>query len=270
MTFDLLRPRISLPIFCLFLISCTKVNVVGPQGPAGPPGDTGYLSKGAIQGSVYLFDVYGNPLPSDSGATVSIDNTSPLLQTITGINGGFTIPSVPSGTYDLTVAKQGFGTMRLLGFQNAGSASGTYAPQLKTAVIPQYTIKSASIDTLSVQGNPYSPVVPEIWAFLIVQVTDTAVLQFPVITYFYDSANVSPTHYLYYNSYAYSKKNDSTLWLGLEGSFSSSRLANAPYLYIMFAIDNPLSLSYVDENGTTIFPCEGSVSQVYKVYNNLK
>lgn len=266
----LARPRLLLGILFLYFISCSKVNVTGPQGTTGPPGDTVNASKGDVQGYVALYDVYGNPLSVDSGATVSIDHSSPAQQTVSGLDGSFTFTSLPSGNYNLTVSKSGFGTMRLIGFQNAGTATPTYTPQIKTAAIPPYTFGSGSADTLSEPGGPGYPRQQEIKATLKVHATDPAILQFPVMFYLFDSASVSPTHFLYQNYQSYSRLNDSTVSLAIQKIYSIARLDNAPYLYVAFAIDNPLSLSYTDENGIIIHPCVGSVSQVFKVFNNLK
>ena len=67
---------------CLLLFSCTKhVNVAGAQGPQGPQGNAGVSDSalGNIQGRVQLYDVNGNALANNSGATVlEIRKVSPI------------------------------------------------------------------------------------------------------------------------------------------------------------------------------------------------
>jgi hypothetical protein len=67
--------------------------------------------KGSIVGFAMLTDQYGNFLDDHSGITVYTEPGRKYAGK-TDINGRFEIKSVPTGTYNLSFEKEGFGTMK--------------------------------------------------------------------------------------------------------------------------------------------------------------
>jgi len=264
-----------LKISCLLLISffalhsCHKKDIVGPQGPQGPPGPAGTSSvlKGDIQGKVLLYDISGQIMADNSGATVSLEETSPLLQAVSATNGSFTIPSVHEGYFNLSVQKQGYGSMRYFNFANSGtvSASQTGPLELGQQMPAQYDIKQLKVDTGTFSnGQGYL-------TFTVILAHSQKVTN-PVIIYFNDSTGVG------------NFKNKSAIWAGFfqqddttlvyspydnKLSDASDKLSRADYIYLSVAIDNAKHLSYKDENGNQVYPDAGKPSPEVIVNNVL-
>jgi hypothetical protein len=260
----------ALPIcFALWLLSCTKtVNVVGAQGSQGPQGAPGGSdsSTGNIQGQVQLYDVLGNALADNSGATISIENSSPLIETNSATGGSFLISSVHSGYYDLDVQKTGFGTMRILNFQNSGGPQASQTGILSTGqkLDSPYNIQLI-VDTASFGSSQVLNIT--------IKLAHPQITNNPVLLFFSDNPNVSNASSLYTYRNSYYQQDDSTLtFTGFDEQLSafSDRLNATNYLYISAAIDNVRPLFYSDEQGIVIYPCAGNLSNVVKVYNVLK
>jgi len=256
-----------IPILSLF--SCQKKDVAGPagpQGPTGPPGEN-VSAKGDIQGKVILYDIFGQPLTDNSGATVSLDNTSPLQQAVTTADGSFTISSVHAGTYDLTIQKQGYGTMPYFNFAHAGtpSPSQTGIIALEQQMPSQYDIKQLKIDSMTFRGGN----------FLIF----TAILAHPqkvtnpVLMYFNDVTGVGNNkNKLVYRTF-FSQSDDTTLVysaLDYYGSQIGPMMAGYDYFYMSVAIDNAKGLTYRDKQGNQVYPAAGKPSPEVRVHNILQ
>ncbi len=257
-------------ICCLFFLflSCTKeVDVVGPQGPQGPQGVAGNSdnASGNIQGQIQLYDVNGNALTDNSGANVSIENTSPLINAISSQTGSFVLTAVHTGDYDIDIQKPGFGTMRLLNFQNPG---GTKAAQ--TGILPVGQILDSiyninlHIDTASTAGNYYLAIT--------IKLAHPQTINNPVLLFFSDTSAVTNSSSLFTFRTKFFQQNDSTIsYIGFDNRLSgvSDRLAVTKNLYITAALDNVQTISYTNEHGIAIYPCAGNLSNVVKVYNVL-
>ena len=240
-----------LTLFALVLFSCQKKDVVGPQGPTGPQGPAGTNSvlKGNIIGGISLYDTSANPIADNSGATISIDHSSPLIQATTAFDGSFILDSVNEGVYSISIQKQGFGTMREFNITNTGTNPPSRTPTfyLTQQMSSNYDLKSLTIDT---SGKP--------------NLTFTAILAHPqhalkatLLLYINDSTGVgngrSKNIYYLFNT----QVNDSTLTsspyaLGISSNFPQFLKTNN--IYFTAVLDNPLSLTYRDETGNYTAP----------------
>jgi hypothetical protein len=80
-------------------------------------------NRANIQGMILLYDEEGNRQTDMSGVTVSIDNST--VSTQTGADGKWTLDSIPYGTYDISYAKQGYGTGKIMGIYHAATNHAT-------------------------------------------------------------------------------------------------------------------------------------------------
>ena len=249
-------PTSRLTVICLLLLalSCHKKNITGPAGPQGAAGANGADSilKGNLQGKVALYDTLGNPMTDNSGASVILENTSPLLQATTAIDGSFTIQSAHAGSYTLSIQKQGFGTMRYFNVVNTGTQPASQAGLL---VLPRQMPASCDIKSLRIDSA-----VSGSFHYLVF----TAILAQPhpvqnprVVFYFNDSTGVGNNHNKFTFWSTFYQTNDSTLVYSpfdYQVSGESDRLAKTSNLYITIAIDNPKDFYYLDEQGNTVYP----------------
>ena len=68
-------------------------------------------TQGRITGSVHLYNEGTLPL-DNSGMTISVEGSNPLIKTTTSSTGSFTLDNVPYGIRTLIYEKEGFGTFR--------------------------------------------------------------------------------------------------------------------------------------------------------------
>jgi hypothetical protein len=90
-------------------------------------------------------------LADRSGITVQIDSGG--ARTITDPTGHWAITGLHTGTYTISISKEGFGIYKLFGLQYVGGAT-TYAPgPIELGRVPtDYTVSSLEID--SAKNNP--------------------------------------------------------------------------------------------------------------------
>jgi len=257
-------------ISSLFIFSCTKtVDVVGPQGSQGPQGSNGNSAAapvGDMQGRIQLYDEQGNLLNDNSGTLITLEQTSPLLQATSTIDGSFTLQSVHAGNYNLRIEKAGYGTMRFLNVENAGGSPATKLGLLKTGqqLTSQYDIKNLIVDTAVSPNNGLS---------ITIILAHPQKITNPVLLYFNDSSNVNANNNEYIFRSLFYQQDDTTLTYSVFDnllSIYSDKLASASYLYMTASFDNVEPLSYINETGMQIIPCEGNLSNVAKVRNVLK
>jgi hypothetical protein len=244
------------------------VDVVGPQGPQGPQGIAGLSDSatGSIQGQVQLYDVHGNPLADNSGASISIEHTSPLVNAISALDGKFLLPLVRTGTYDLDLQKAGYGSMRFLNVQHPGGTQASQTGILSTGqqLDSQYNI-SLTVDTSSFGTYQYLVVT--------IKLTHPQIINNPVLLFFSYLPHVTNSNSLYTFRNLFTQQDNSTLvYTGFDESLGqySDSLQSANYLYISAAIDNVQQLFYLNEQGIAIYPCAGNLSNEVQVFNVLK
>lgn len=100
----------------LFLVSCKgKDGEIGPAGIAGQNGQNGLPGpslKGNIVGFVSLFDEIGTRYASAEGMTVTVEGTAPEIKTTSNADGKYELKDVPTGTYNLSFTRTGFGNFK--------------------------------------------------------------------------------------------------------------------------------------------------------------
>jgi len=265
----LLRADPTCRLFVLLLFfSCHKKDIVGAQGSQGPQGPVGIsnIAQGNIEGKVVLYDISGNPLPNDSGAIVSLDSTIAGLQAVSGTDGSFTIYSVHEGAYNLSVQKQGFGTMHYYNFSHAGTTtpSQTCLLSLGQQMPSQYDVKQLRVDSGVTGQNNYI-------VFTVILAHPQTVAN-PVVIYFNDSSGVGNTGNRFVFRATFYQQDDTTLTYGnyyLPLTALTNKLHNADYLYLCAAIDNGMLISYTDPQGNQVFPAADNPSPEIIVNNVL-
>jgi hypothetical protein len=242
--------RLSLGCLILLALSCTKKNVPGPAGPQGPAGANGVNDlTGRLQGKVQLYDTSGTLLADNSGALVSLENTSPQVKITTGTDGSFAFDSLNNGVYSLSIQKQGFGTMRFFNIINTGGQSPSRAGTLLlTQQMPSsFDLKSLRIDS---SNKPNLN-------FIAILAHPRLLSHASLVIYFSDSTGVGPTHNKSSLNFGWYQLNDST---ATSGPFSIQlaqflpSLTKANNIYLSAAIDNWYGTGYRDEQGNFISP----------------
>jgi len=97
------------------LLSCE--GPTGPQGPSGNDGEPGPKLLGKLSGNVLLFDA-GIIFSDHRGVEIKIEGTN--FSTISGTDGRWSIDSLPTGTYNISLSKSGFGEYKYTSFQFTG------------------------------------------------------------------------------------------------------------------------------------------------------
>lgn len=100
--------------------------------------------KGALKGSIvgYVPGFGSSPL---ADAEVVLEGTEPLLTLRTDSNGRFETQDLPTGTYNLVIKKQGYGTYKILGFSFVGGAVATIVPPATVYKLPTLEITEAAV-----------------------------------------------------------------------------------------------------------------------------
>lgn len=75
---------------------------------------------GNIVGFVYTFDEFGNYLEDRSNVKVTAFGMDQNYSTHSNSKGKFVLEDLPTGTYELHLAKEGFGTLKQFGVQHLG------------------------------------------------------------------------------------------------------------------------------------------------------
>jgi len=150
-------------LFCLLLfavVSCTKEQGVpgptGPQGPAGANGQSAASDTQSITGTVVVYSEFSKVLTDGSGVVVTLSSGSQTHLDTTDAAGNYNFPGIPTGTYDLTFQRTGYGTMKFFGLSHFGG--GTQPTQVLPIDLLQIPAKTAP-DTLFLASNSYGQAV---------------------------------------------------------------------------------------------------------------
>jgi len=140
----------------LTFISCTKEQgvpgVARSQGPAGANGKGSAMDTASIIGSTIAYSEF-NQKTDPSGIIVTLVSGTQQHKDTTDANGNFLFPGIPTGTYDLTFQKTGYGTMKLFGLSHfGGGTSFTRAETVDLLQIPEKTAPK----TLSLVSNNFN------------------------------------------------------------------------------------------------------------------
>ena len=256
-------------VCCLLFESCSKVNVAGPAGPPGPPGSgSDETLLGPVHGKVMLYDTLGNAFADNSGVSVSFDHSSPATSAATSSDGGFTVPSLAAGIYNLTESKTGFGTMKYFGFNNTVGANISQTgllsmgqQQTSWSDILRLDIDSSNYD----QSHQYG---------LIVHLTHPhPIPDAEIVLYFSATPGAGNSNNAYTFRSNFFQQDDSTLvytYFFATAFDESNKLYNADSVYFSAALDNPKLLFYKDSTGNEVHPAAGKTSPEIKFKNILK
>ncbi|MCG8305764.1 MAG: carboxypeptidase-like regulatory domain-containing protein [Cytophagales bacterium] len=94
--------------------------------------------NGTLAGEVILFDVMGNELGSHAEVTIRVDNGISTYQATSDVEGRFEFPQLPTGTYDITFTKDGYGTYAKYGYAFVGGENTAFIPEPVTLVAHSY------------------------------------------------------------------------------------------------------------------------------------
>jgi len=113
----------------LFLVSCKgKDGEIGPVGAAGIPGQNGLPGpslKGNVVGFVSLFNEIGIRYATSDGMTVTVEGSNPEIKAISNADGKYELKDVPTGTYNLSFTRTGFGNFKRLSILHIGGTAPT-------------------------------------------------------------------------------------------------------------------------------------------------
>jgi hypothetical protein len=131
------NPLIFIAVILLVSVACKKEEIYTPN------------LKGSIIGSAFLYDEFGNPLNDNSGISISITGYRNYYG-MTDFYGRFEIKDVPTGTYIVTLEKEGYGLIKKYGIKHLGGTptslvSSSYQVRKAFYLIPKSTIKFKEI-----------------------------------------------------------------------------------------------------------------------------
>lgn len=209
-------------------------------------------NRANIQGMILLYDEDGNRQTDMSGVTVSIDNST--VSTKTGADGKWTLDSIPYGTYDISYAKQGYGTGKIMGIYHAATNHAT--------TIISNSESMAVNSSIAVSNLVITPFNAAIQAAGVTGVHIDPVFNNPsskdkyVRLFFSDKGNVSATNYLaevkVRSNGAAVQQNDFNLTTRF---FENLGFKKGQTIYVKGYGDSFLADQYTDPiTNTTIFP----------------
>jgi hypothetical protein len=144
-----MKKLLSLILFYVLINSCTKDVAVqgsmGPQGPAGPAGGSNQ-DTGTINGTAFLYDEFSFGYATQNGVVVTLMSGQTRLTDSTDTSGQYQFHGIPTGTYNMSFAIPGFGTVYRYGISHfAGGNLPTEVPKVDLVQVP---VKTA-IDSMS-------------------------------------------------------------------------------------------------------------------------
>ncbi|WP_298315988.1 carboxypeptidase-like regulatory domain-containing protein [uncultured Aquimarina sp.] len=196
-----------------------------------------------IIGTVELYDDDQNII-DNTGMTVSLEGTSPLITATTDLNGNYSLKNIPFGTYTLVYEKEGFGTYKRFDVEHTDVGEFTLIPeQLKLGQISNSIITE---NTVVVNGN-----------FIILTVTrpETEDLLVKRLRIFYhNSEDVSNEIYTEFSPIVGTTSNPANLTFSI-AFFTNLGFEPGDTLWFKVYGDNFYSNSYIDPDlGVTVFP----------------
>jgi hypothetical protein len=137
-------------ILLVAVSGCDSVSVNSPASSM-PGSITGVVSLGK------QLDAHSpNNFANSAGVTVSLDGTS--LSTITDSSGFWKFDNIPSGNYDITITKSGFGLTRMYGVAVGGPGTA-HIPRVNLGELPSQAPELISATTVTIAepdtGQPH-------------------------------------------------------------------------------------------------------------------
>lgn len=186
----------SLPLFCnhkllisILLLACMMAFSCRDNLP------TPYFDQGTLYGRANL-DSLQNFLDDYSGITVELAGPYGKKAVQTATDGSYGFSGLGNGTYELTLSRKNYGTMRYFGIQ----VFGTDSVNLNTTLFLNLDI--ASVELTEVEPSSYDPSIYDVSATFTFK--DCCFPYLPGLVFFMsDSKDVSSTNYKYSSQPSY-------------------------------------------------------------------
>lgn len=168
--------------------------------------------RGNITGAVQLIDLDGKIMQDAGGVTITIDQSSVSTQSIG--NGRWQLDSIPYGTYDLSIAKPGYGTVKIMGVYHAANNHGT------TIIAMSRNLNQISnIEVTAINVKKISEIGQHMVDFINAGLSEDGLIFDPVFTsttpgekkirlFFGNGADVSSTNYVVSEKQRYSGRSN--------------------------------------------------------------
>jgi len=121
----------------------------GATGPAGATGPNGPSLSGTLEGYVDLFDQYGSLMSNASGVYITIAGKTGTDSTSAG---GMFTKSLSTGTYELDLAKTGYGSLKVPSLNFVGGGTQYIAGHLQLTQPASFSLSTATSATVTVGG----------------------------------------------------------------------------------------------------------------------
>ncbi|WP_282079012.1 carboxypeptidase-like regulatory domain-containing protein [Aquimarina algiphila] len=196
-----------------------------------------------IIGTVDLFDD-DQSMVDNSGMSVSIEGSDPLITTTTDLNGNYSLKDVPFGTYNLVFEKEGFGIHKIFNIEHKDEGEFTLmANVLKLGQISNSMITATSV---RIEGN-----------FIILNIsrpmTENLLVK-RIRIFYHKSDDVSNEVYTQFSPIIGTTGNPANLTFSIS-FFRSLGFESGETLWFKVYGDNFYSNSYEDPDlGRTVFP----------------
>ena len=224
-------------------------------------------NRGNITGTVLLYTNEGAVSADNSAVTVSIDNNN--VSTKTGADGKWTLDSIPSGTYDITYSKEGYGSGKLMGVNHTATNHATTLISHARSLNQISNIAVTAIQTAFFDANSniasliQSGIAPNGVHIEPVFVNTSATLK-PIRLFFSDNAGVSAANYSATEKERFSGKgNEMTDYNHSIAWFVSRGFKPGQTIYVKAYGDGFADDEYDDPiTGLTVFPSLAAASAV--------
>lgn len=143
--------------------------------------------KGSMKGKIYTLNELGLSNNDNENISIRLEGSEPLLETTTDIEGKYEIDNIPSGTYNIILSKDGYGSHQIQGMMIVGGDEPIY---LNYALFEK---SKTTIEDLSIEiSDNIEVLIKGIVYHNFIEYWDT-----PTIRYFiHNENNVSSSNYI--------------------------------------------------------------------------
>lgn len=151
----------------LFLVSCKgKDGEIGPAGATDTSGQNelpGFSLKGNVVGFVSLFDEIGTRYATSDGMTVTVEGSNPEIKATSNADGKYELKDVPTGTYNLSFTRTGFGNFKRPSILHIGGTAPTNLGNSNLWETAKTTVTNITVEikgTSIILSGKATPVMP--------------------------------------------------------------------------------------------------------------
>ncbi|GAB2949062.1 hypothetical protein GCM10027048_12540 [Hymenobacter coalescens] len=215
----------------------------GCAGKEGDPGPAGPSLTGSMVGFVNPTDENG-VVQNRAGVTVTLDNTTPARTATSDVDGRFEFTALPTGTYNLTYTRQGYGSMRRVGVGHVGGDQPTF---LGTTSVTQPS--SVRVTNLSF-GFPTPTAIP---VNLTLTNTNPANATYRVMFFAGTTANVTAATGTLITTFIFNSAGQQNASLN-KTAFTSAGFPVGSPVYVVAYASPAINPTYVDpQNGRVVY-----------------